>query len=228
MQPQLIEIRDQRQKEWFWIDNEFLDAYAKLVGPVATLVYLSLSRHADQGSQTAFPSMQTIGQEVGVRSRNTIAKGIKKLEQYGIIATKEAIDHRNGKRLNNVYTLLSRNAWKAPGSVIKKAPEQKKIAVKPMTLPHMEVSAFVLPPWVNPEAWAEWETYRKEIKKKLTPTTVKKQIAFLSLHQADHVAIITQSIQNGWTGLFELKGSRTVKQTSQPQAKEGKYAHLTK
>lgn len=228
MQLQLVEIRDQRQKEWFWIDNEFLDEYAKLVGPVATLVYLSLSRHSDNGTQTAFPSMETIGKEVGVSSRNTISKGIKKLREYGIIDIKEAVNPANGKRLNNVYTLLSRKFWRTPGSVVPKPAPEKKIEVKPMTLPTMEVSAFVLPDWLNKEAWAEWELYRKEIKKKLTPTTVKRQLKELEAHKADHVEMIANSIRNGWTGLFPINKGRTAKQTSQPQAKEGKYAHLTK
>jgi hypothetical protein len=54
--------------------------------------------------------------------------------------------------------------------------------------------------------WNEWVGYRKEIKKKMTPATVKKQAAFLKDKTPDQQqAIIDQSIQNGWTGLFEIK-----------------------
>jgi hypothetical protein len=55
-------------------------------------------------------------------------------------------------------------------------------------------------------AWLEWEQYRKEKKQKLTPSTKKKQMQFLGGRAGpEAIAIINQSITNGWTGLFELK-----------------------
>lgn len=56
------------------------------------------------------------------------------------------------------------------------------------------------------DAWAEWEQHRKEKKQKLTPLSVKKQLKFLQgRSNQEIIAIIDQSIMNGWTGLFELK-----------------------
>jgi len=54
-------------------------------------------------------------------------------------------------------------------------------------------------------AWLEWEQYLKEKKKKLTPSTAKKQFKFLG-GRADPevIAIINQSIEKGWQGLFEI------------------------
>jgi DNA-binding MarR family transcriptional regulator len=65
-------------------------------------------------------------------------------------------------------------------------------------------------------AWIEWETFRKEIKKKITPSTAKKQLTFLGGRgEPEAIAIINQSITNGWTGLFALKngnnGTGTIK-----------------
>lgn len=55
-------------------------------------------------------------------------------------------------------------------------------------------------------AWNEWEKYRKEKKQRLTPSTIKKQLQFLGGRgDPEIIAIINQSIRNGWTGLFELK-----------------------
>lgn len=55
-------------------------------------------------------------------------------------------------------------------------------------------------------AWEEWKKYRIEIKKKLSPSTEKKQMQFLGGRAGpEAIAIINQSITNGWTGLFELK-----------------------
>lgn len=229
MQLQLIEIRDQRQKEWFWIDNEFIDNFAKKVGPVATLVYVALSRHADQGTQTAFPSMQTIGDEVGIKSRNTIAKGIKALEQYGIIATKEAIDPSNGKRLNNTYTLLSRKFWKGAVAFSKK-PKDEETPKKPETPPLPKTESkdpLYGKTWLNVEAWARWAVYRKEIKKKLTDSTIKSQLKLLEQHKDDHVEMIDRSIQNGWTGLFPLRKDYKKPEVKKVEAKKGKYSHLS-
>jgi hypothetical protein len=56
--------------------------------------------------------------------------------------------------------------------------------------------------------WVEWEKYRKEKRQKITPSTAKKQMQFLGARAAPEIiAIINQSITNGWTGLFELKKS---------------------
>jgi hypothetical protein len=57
-------------------------------------------------------------------------------------------------------------------------------------------------------SWNCWEQHRKELKKKLTPSTAKKQIQFLGGRPDNEIiAIIDQSIQAGWTGLFELKNN---------------------
>ena len=56
------------------------------------------------------------------------------------------------------------------------------------------------------DAWQEWEQHRKEKKQKLTPLSIKKQLKFLhGRGKSEIIAIIDQSIMNGWTGLFELK-----------------------
>ena len=56
------------------------------------------------------------------------------------------------------------------------------------------------------DKFIEWMKYRTEIRKTLKPRTAKSQIKFLKDRPpAEAVAIIEQSIMNGWTGLFELK-----------------------
>lgn len=62
-----------------------------------------------------------------------------------------------------------------------------------------------LPDFLNIKVWIDWVQYRKEKKSKLTPSSIKSQLKFLSENQKDHVAIIEKSIQNGWAGLFPLK-----------------------
>jgi hypothetical protein len=59
-------------------------------------------------------------------------------------------------------------------------------------------------------AWNEWIEYRKQIKKKLTPITQKKQLQKLSLvGSIKAIEQIDQSISKGWQGLFEVQNSTT-------------------
>ena len=60
--------------------------------------------------------------------------------------------------------------------------------------------------WLSEKSWNEWNKYRKEIRKKLTMSIIKKQLTFLAKNKQDSSKILEKSIMNGWTGLFELKG----------------------
>lgn len=62
---------------------------------------------------------------------------------------------------------------------------------------------FALPGFVK--TWAEWVKYRKEIGKALKDTTIEKQFAFLLENKPEAVAILEQSMTQGWQGLFKLK-----------------------
>jgi len=63
---------------------------------------------------------------------------------------------------------------------------------------------------VPSDAWAEWKGHRKAAGKPLTPHAERLGIKALEkLFNAGHdpTAVIEQSIERGWTGLFELKGN---------------------
>lgn len=203
----LIEIRDQREREWSWMDNLIIDEYGEILGASAIAVYAVLCRHSDNSTQSSFPSLETIARKAGLKSRMSSAKAIKKLEEYGIVSVQRGTDPFNGQKLNNIYTLVGRRFWKNQNTKFIEKEVKVKVPIKPMltTMSIMEVSAFDLPAWLNKEMWAEWEEYRKQKKQKLTPLTVKRQIEFLSTRQKDHTKIILASITNGWTGLFDLK-----------------------
>lgn len=114
MQP--IEIRDNRQKEWFWLDNEYLNGYARFLGSSCTVVYLSLCRHSDNQTQTCFPSMKLIAEENGI-SRDTVMRAVKKLEEWNIIKVEKS-KKEDGTQANNQYTLLAKKVWKSKPSSI--------------------------------------------------------------------------------------------------------------
>ena len=78
-----------------------------------------------------------------------------------------------------------------------------------------------LPDHLDPQVWARWCRHRGEIKKPLTPTTTEQQLALLSKTPGDANAIITQSIERGWAGLFPLKHERGTRRFSGRGAADG-------
>jgi hypothetical protein len=81
------------------------------------------------------------------------------------------------------------------------------------------------------QAWEEWKTHRKEIRQKLTPTSVKRQMAsFTKMGEASAIAAIYYTIEKGWTGIQQPKGTtngRTTQSISRQVAAPGKYAKHT-
>lgn len=64
-------------------------------------------------------------------------------------------------------------------------------------------------------AWSDWEQYRREIKKPLTPTSVKSQFAMLAGWGCERaVAAIRHTIAMQWQGLREPEQSRQPKSRS--------------
>jgi len=104
MKEKKIEVRDRRGKERFYLDDAYLNGYAKICGIYATGVYISLCRHADQ-SQKCWPSIRRIAEELSI-SQTQVRRAIKILEQRNIIKKE-----RLGKKLNNRYWLLNKSEW---------------------------------------------------------------------------------------------------------------------
>lgn len=112
-----MEIRDNRAKEWFWLDNQYLNGYAKHLGVTCTVVYLSLCRHADNTTQSCFPSMKLIADENGISTRSVV-RATALLEEWGIISIEKS-KKNDGTQANNIYTLTSKKNWKPKPSDIK-------------------------------------------------------------------------------------------------------------
>lgn len=64
----------------------------------------------------------------------------------------------------------------------------------------------------------EWLQHRKELKKKLTLSTAKRQRAMLQ-RQSNPRAVVERSIEKGWTGLFDLPKDYVPPASSQPATK---------
>ena len=102
-QNKLFKVRDKRKSNRYYIDNEFLNGYAKQVRAQGSLVYMALCRHAK--NETCFPSQKHLAIELGI-SITSIKRGIKKLKEYNIIRI-----IRRGKTQSNEYWLLDRTEW---------------------------------------------------------------------------------------------------------------------
>ncbi|TGV09430.1 hypothetical protein E4695_04760 [Alcaligenaceae bacterium 429] len=66
-----------------------------------------------------------------------------------------------------------------------------------------------LPDWLPVELWEKWDRYRKKVSgKKWTMDAKELSVDTLGKLRAagnDITKVVNQSIERGWTGLFELK-----------------------
>lgn len=104
-----FKVRDLRRKGYFTIDNEFLDKYAGFLGSIASMIYISLCRHADK-NQESFPSQETIAYEIKT-TRETVNRKLQLLERHNLISFTKTKDEETGKWMNNVYTLVDKSEW---------------------------------------------------------------------------------------------------------------------
>jgi len=84
----------------------------------------------------------------------------------------------------------------------RKARPKKPAAAAPLT---------ALPDWLPAEAWDSYVAHRKQLRKPLTESSALKVVVLLDQLRAagdDPAKVIEQSVVQGWTGLFALKGRK--------------------
>jgi hypothetical protein len=87
--------------------------------------------------------------------------------------------------------------------------------------------------WVIPEeldtpefrtAWIEWQQHRKEIKKKMTPLAGKRTLIKLNKYTVGTaIRMLNYSIEQGYTGVFEVRGDMSIKKSTKQDLKEKGY-----
>lgn len=125
-QQPLFKGRDKRKRGWFWMDNDYLNGYAKYFGAVGTAIYLSLCRHADNETQKCFPAESLIADEIGTSER-TIRKYIRLFEKYHILKIEQERDYYTKIFKSNVYTLLDKDGWIKPKEVVFKESQRQPL-----------------------------------------------------------------------------------------------------
>ncbi len=222
-----IEIIDLREK-FFKISNEIfkadLDIYA--IG-----VYTALCRFANNETTESFPSLTTLCEMLKI-SRPKLIKTIKELESKSIILKKQG----NSNYSNRYYlmTIPSKSH-----KVVNEINQGSKPHLPP-SKPHLPrvvndvypiktnikilnkktniKKAIDIPDSLNTplffKTWDIWIQYKKERREKMPDTTINFQIRKLSKTPNDAVEMINQSIENGWKGLFEIKGTNKKQSVS--------------
>ena len=161
--------------------------------PNAKYMALYLASYMNMNRDVAWPSQKTIERETGL-AHATVLKWIDFLVSEGWIAK------QSGSRTESNRYWIS--FPKEVGQSLTYVNQREEVG-QPLTSNN---NVITTKPYIK--GWEEWVVYRKEIKKKMSPSTVKRQVSMLEKHDPDtQEAIIHQSIQNGWTGLFPLKES---------------------
>lgn len=98
-----MDVRDERRRGWFWIDNALFDDYAPRIGPAGVMVYAALARRVDRERQ-CFPSIGVLADTCGL-GRSTIKRALGRLAEAGLIR----IEHRTRDDegyASNLYVLV--------------------------------------------------------------------------------------------------------------------------
>ncbi len=119
-----FKVRDRRNKGWFYMDNDYLNGYAKHFGAMGTSIYMSLCRHAD-GGQKCFPSQKLIAKELNIGER-TVRDYLNHFAKYQLIHIQREKSEK-GTWLNNVYTLLDKSEWIKPQARVASGATGKEI-----------------------------------------------------------------------------------------------------
>ena len=95
-----------KQGNYFMLPNEIFNMDLS-TGEIA--VYAFLMRMEDRKTFQCYPSFETIGKAVGIRSKNTVMKYVRMLEEKELIETEHTVvEHRDGTLRNGnlMYKML--------------------------------------------------------------------------------------------------------------------------
>jgi len=95
-------LTDARRPGWFWMDDDIIDRYGRILGTTGIAVYAYLARRANPRG-VSFPSYSTIAHDLAI-SRKTAISYIQKLEELGLLV----VQRRTGRgRTSNIYQLVN-------------------------------------------------------------------------------------------------------------------------
>lgn len=188
---------------------------------------VALADHANDESFSCWPSVTHLQKKTGV-SRPTVWRLIDRLVDRGLVERAGSSDSMttiytlkvgnevhlgNGVHLGNVGNKLGNlcnilgNASTKVGNGVTPNPYNPKETKEPKT----KREASSPPPGLDLAVWDRWVEYRKQIRKPLKPASIQAAQVALAAFGCNQLAVVEQSIANGWTGLFELKRGANAK-----------------
>ena len=192
--------------------------------PAAKLIYASIVDRIGRKGYS-YPGVRRIAEDCGC-SPGTVKTAVDQLADAGLLV----VEHGTGPRGSNRYRLpvqnLSAQNPNAGAQELNAArsdfdtkpiPSNQTPLTKPQARPKSDpwqtaVTAMTGDALKTEEfksAWLDWVQHRAEIRKPLTPMTIRgqiRQLEKLGLEQATET--LERSIANGWQGLFPTTGKR--------------------
>jgi hypothetical protein len=181
-----------------------------------TLVALALADHADDNGE-CWPSIDRIATKARLQRRSTQVI-IRHLEELGLIT----VQRGGGRYQTNRYTFhIVKGALNAPLPTEKGAATNQE-TVQPQTQrvqPQGQNGAAATAPkssitikeppeepsGLNSQAWEKFKKYRTDIRKPIKQASILAAQQKLAGFGTDQLAVVQQSIESSWTGLFALK-----------------------
>jgi len=193
------------------------------LGFAAKLAYGVIAGRMGSNGES-WPGVRRLAADIGADDKRTAMNAVRQLQAAGLIdvetrrgrssvyrlaggaqtAPVQGMHHGGAKNapepvqrmhLNKIKGTRSRNEIKQSVRARVRGDLWSE-ALAAMTSDELRTDAFR-------EAWGEWVQYRREARKPLTASTVRRQILKLQeLGHDDAIESIARSIRHGWTGLF--------------------------
>lgn len=154
-----------------------------------------------------FASNKHFAELIGITKEN-VSRNLNHLKEMGYIDIKIENGLRNHIRIVTLTNLVRPPYQNSKTPLLKRQETKENIETNKTNNKTKAHEAIFLPTCISSDVWNEWVQHRKELKKALTPTTIKKQLVQLEKWDKlgmDTSEIIYTSITNGWAGLFPLR-----------------------
>jgi len=181
------------------------------------LVLARLADYASLDGTNVFPKQKSVSEDCGCDVR-TVQRVIKWACSQGFLEEEPGPGNKAKRyRFNleavrqGVRVTHSQGDTQSPSvrhTVALSTTHSRAINKEPLINHQLTTNGIPFPSEKFAEIWSEWITFRIEKKKTLTQTTIKRQFQQLGkVPESEAIAMLEQSITNGWTGIFPVKDS---------------------